>query len=75
MAPVVEELKALPDSDIRAMASYLASFNDPLPAGEAAARVAEIAAATASSAHPATTPPAMRPGVARSRSMPGLRSA
>jgi nicotinate dehydrogenase subunit B len=27
MAPVVKELKALPDSDIRAMAVYLASFN------------------------------------------------
>jgi nicotinate dehydrogenase subunit B len=30
MAPVVGELSALPDSDIRAMAHYLASFN-PLP--------------------------------------------
>ena len=29
MAPVVRELQALPDSDIRAMASYLASFNPP----------------------------------------------
>jgi nicotinate dehydrogenase subunit B len=28
MAPVVKELAALPDSDIRAMAVYLASFND-----------------------------------------------
>ena len=28
MAPVVKELMALPDQDIRAMAHYLASFND-----------------------------------------------
>src|SRR3977135_1396095 len=28
MAPVVKELAALPDSDIRAMAVYLASFNE-----------------------------------------------
>lgn len=28
MAPVVKNLAALPDSDIRAMAAYLASFND-----------------------------------------------
>lgn len=30
MAPVVKELAALPDADIRAMASYLASYNQPL---------------------------------------------
>ncbi|MFT3717851.1 molybdopterin cofactor-binding domain-containing protein [Pseudorhodoferax sp.] len=29
MAPVVRELAALPDADIRAMAAYLASFNAP----------------------------------------------
>jgi nicotinate dehydrogenase subunit B len=29
MAPVVKELAALPDEDIRAMAVYLASFNEP----------------------------------------------
>jgi nicotinate dehydrogenase subunit B len=29
MAPVVRELGALPDSDIRAMAVYLAAFNEP----------------------------------------------
>ncbi|SON57984.1 Nicotinate dehydrogenase subunit B [Hartmannibacter diazotrophicus] len=29
MAPVIAELKDLPDSDIRAMAHYLASFNTP----------------------------------------------
>lgn len=28
MAPIVRDLKAVPDSDIRAMAVYLASFND-----------------------------------------------
>jgi nicotinate dehydrogenase subunit B len=31
MAPVVKELAALPDSDIRAMAHYLGSFNAPAP--------------------------------------------
>jgi len=30
MAPVVRELAVLPDDDIRAMASYLASFNQPV---------------------------------------------
>jgi nicotinate dehydrogenase subunit B len=29
MTPVVQELKALPDQDIRAIAVYLASFNEP----------------------------------------------
>ncbi len=32
MGPVVKELGALPDSDIRAMAVYLASFNPDVPA-------------------------------------------
>ena len=32
MAPVVKELKALPDEDIRAMAVYLASFNTAVDA-------------------------------------------
>ncbi|MEA2941836.1 MAG: nicotinate dehydrogenase subunit, partial [Bradyrhizobium sp.] len=31
MAPVVKELAALPDDDLRAMAVYLASFNDNAP--------------------------------------------
>ncbi|MFG1479236.1 molybdopterin cofactor-binding domain-containing protein [Xanthobacter sp. V4C-4] len=31
MAPVVRELSALPDADIRAMATYLASFAPPAP--------------------------------------------
>lgn len=43
MAPVVRELAALPDEDIRAMASYLASFN-PADAGDAAQRAAQIVA-------------------------------
>ena len=37
MAPVVRELEALPDADIRAMASYLASFNSPVSESQAAA--------------------------------------
>jgi nicotinate dehydrogenase subunit B len=41
MAPVVKELVALPDQDIRAMAVYLASFND-----SALAKPAEDALAT-----------------------------
>ena len=32
MAPVVREMAQLPDSDIRAMATYLASFTDPVAA-------------------------------------------
>ena len=38
MAPVVRELAALPDADIRAMASYLASYNQPLAEADSAAR-------------------------------------
>jgi nicotinate dehydrogenase subunit B len=37
MAPVVKELAALPDADIRAMAVYLASFNDAKDEPEALA--------------------------------------
>jgi nicotinate dehydrogenase subunit B len=55
MAPVIEELKNLPEIDVRAMASYLASFNDPLPWEESEVRASRIAAETASAAHPATT--------------------
>jgi nicotinate dehydrogenase subunit B len=36
MAPVVKELKALPDQDVRAMAVYLASFNEGAPDKQAA---------------------------------------
>jgi nicotinate dehydrogenase subunit B len=49
MAPVVRELAALPDTDIRAMAVYLASFNDhPIdrPAEEALAARLETSTAT-----------------------------
>jgi nicotinate dehydrogenase subunit B len=48
MAPVVKELKALPDADIRAMAVYLASFNTAIdaPAQQALAEKLESATAT-----------------------------
>ena len=49
MAPVVKELKALPDQDIRAMAVYLASFNDARTGqggGRSARRKLESATAT-----------------------------
>ena len=48
MAPVVKELKALPDDDIRAMAVYLASFNTAVdkPAQQALAAKLESATAT-----------------------------
>jgi nicotinate dehydrogenase subunit B len=49
MAPVVRELAALPDSDIRAMAVYLASFNDKAvdhPASQALAASLEAATGT-----------------------------
>lgn len=49
MAPVVRELAALPDSDIRAMAVYLASFNAATidhPAQEALAAKLEAATGT-----------------------------
>jgi nicotinate dehydrogenase subunit B len=53
MAPVVKELATLPDSDIRAMAVYLASFNDTAidkPAQEALAARLEAATGTRTSA-------------------------
>lgn len=40
MADVVQQMQALPDSDVRAMASYLASFN-PIPAPTPEARQAQ----------------------------------
>lgn len=43
MAPVVQELRALPDEDIRAMASYLASFNTTTSAAPGAAQVVAAA--------------------------------
>ena len=53
MAPVVKELAALPDSDIRAMAVYLASFNDTAidkPAQQALAARLEASTGTRTSA-------------------------
>lgn len=41
MAPVVRELAALPDADILAMASYLASYNQPLSEADSAARASQ----------------------------------
>jgi nicotinate dehydrogenase subunit B len=58
MAPVIEELKTLPEADIRAMAIYLASLTKPLPEAEAATRVETILKATASSANPGLSPAA-----------------
>ena len=49
MAPVVKELAGLPDQDIRAMAVYLASFNDSAigkPAQEALAAKLETSTGT-----------------------------
>lgn len=40
MAPVVKELVAVPDSDIRAMAVYLASFNEPTMSSAEQAKLA-----------------------------------
>jgi len=54
MAPVVAELRALPDGDIRAMAAYLASFSPKPP--DAEARAAEIEQRTSRAANPATSP-------------------
>ncbi|MBI5322516.1 molybdopterin cofactor-binding domain-containing protein [Bradyrhizobium sp.] len=49
MAPVVKELKALPDQDLRAMAVYLASFNEGAPDKQAAdALAARLEGATLS---------------------------
>ncbi|WP_372659461.1 c-type cytochrome, partial [Hydrogenophaga sp.] len=42
MAPVVQQLAALPDADIRAMATYLASFSEPLSEAESAARAQQV---------------------------------
>jgi len=42
MGPVVSELAHLPDSDIRAMATYLASFNEPITEADQQAKVAAL---------------------------------
>jgi nicotinate dehydrogenase subunit B len=57
MAPVVKELAALPDQDIRAMAIYLGSFNDA-PIGNAAqqARATKLEAATGTTKVAASSP-------------------
>ena len=53
MAPVVTQLSAVPDTDLRAMAHYLASFNPPLSDAEAAATAqATVDAARASAPAP-----------------------
>lgn len=45
MAPVVQELAALPEEDVHAMAHYLASFNAPLTARETQTAAGELVAA------------------------------
>ncbi|MGP9810218.1 molybdopterin cofactor-binding domain-containing protein [Rhodopseudomonas sp. NSM] len=51
MAPVVEQLAALPDADIRAMATYLASFA-PAPEQQPAERAAALQAEAAATLRP-----------------------
>jgi nicotinate dehydrogenase subunit B len=58
MAPIIHELKELPDSDIRAMATYLASLNDAQTPAQIETKRSEILASTSSAANPATTPAA-----------------
>ena len=53
MAPVVQELAKLPDEDIRAMATYLASFSEaPAPAADAVQTQAQAAVARAAALAP-----------------------
>jgi nicotinate dehydrogenase subunit B len=52
MAPVIQDLAALPDEDIRAMAHYLGTFNPPQ--GPATRTVAHVLASTAPAARPLT---------------------
>ncbi|WP_332119724.1 molybdopterin cofactor-binding domain-containing protein [Azorhizobium caulinodans] len=54
MAPVVQELSHLPDADIRAMATYLASFAGPALA-DPAARAAELQTQASASLRPLDT--------------------
>ena len=44
MGDVVRELRALPDSDITAMASYLASFNQPITDAQSKVKAVEVVA-------------------------------
>jgi nicotinate dehydrogenase subunit B len=55
MAPVIEELKILPDNEIRAMAIYLASLNQSLSTAQAATRREDVIAASSTAAHPPTS--------------------
>ena len=59
MAPVVREFAALPDTDIRAMAHYLASFNPPVTDAQAAS-AASAAVASAQAGAAALAGPAQR---------------
>ncbi|MGE0801956.1 MAG: molybdopterin cofactor-binding domain-containing protein [Lautropia sp.] len=59
MAQVVTELAAVPDDDLRAIAHYLASFNPPLAAADAAAQ-AQAAVAAAQTAAATLRGPAQR---------------
>ncbi|MBR0871994.1 molybdopterin-dependent oxidoreductase [Bradyrhizobium tropiciagri] len=54
MAPVVKELAALPDQDIRAMAVYLASFNEAADQPAHDALAAKLEAATTVTTAPST---------------------
>ena len=56
MAPVVKELAALPDDDIRAMAVYLGSFNGkPIGKAEQEALAAKLESSTGTQAVPIIT--------------------
>ena len=50
MGSVVKELRALPDADIAAMASYLASFNQPITDAQGRAKAIEVVATAQRSA-------------------------
>jgi nicotinate dehydrogenase subunit B len=57
MAPVVKELAALPDDDIRAMAVYLGSFNEkPIGKAEQEALAAKLETSTGAQAVSASSP-------------------
>lgn len=55
MAPVIAALQAVPDTDLRAMATYLAAADEPLPAGNSDRRAAAILASTSTAANPPLT--------------------
>ncbi len=50
MAPVVKQLTALPDADIRAMATYLASFNPPVLEADSQQQAKQVVRAAQQSA-------------------------